>query len=109
MIRLVMALVGKWRSRPAAAADEADERWLVADVPPEVTDQPPLEVEIALCPRCGGRAQRVIFGLPGPELQRAALKNEIFLAGCVLRPGSPTYRCASCDHTWRDGSLDDNA
>lgn len=53
------------------------------------------------CPQCSGLSTiPIIYGKPSIELQRAASRGLVELAGCVVDSGSPTMRCLECHHAW---------
>ncbi|GAA3959253.1 hypothetical protein GCM10023085_47050 [Actinomadura viridis] len=52
------------------------------------------ENETTACPRCGGAAAPVLYGLPGPEMFEAAERGEIVLGGCEVGP--ERWWCGTC-------------
>jgi hypothetical protein len=48
------------------------------------------------CPECGGRAIPIGYGLPGPELIKAAERGDVHIGGCM--PGGPSWHCTACEH-----------
>lgn len=58
------------------------------------------------CPQCGGLSTIPIsYGKPSIELERAASRGLVELAGCVTESGDPTTRCLECRHAWRRADL----
>ena len=59
-----------------------------------------------VCPACGVEdAVRVVHGLPGPELIRAAERGLVVLGGCRVAEDPTAFHCRACAHEW--GSPDD--
>ena len=57
------------------------------------------------CPRCGSSdTLEIVYGLPGPELERDALRGLVAIGGCIIEPNSPSRLCRRCDHHF--GSID---
>ncbi len=52
------------------------------------------------CGVCSGRAIPIVYGMPPAELGALADLGIIELAGCIVDVDAPSYRCASCGHTW---------
>lgn len=53
----------------------------------------------ASCPRCGSpRVAPIVFGMPTPELEAAATRQEVICGGCELLGFDldPTFRCLDC-------------
>jgi hypothetical protein len=45
------------------------------------------------CPECGAPGAMLIYGLPGPQLSRAAHAGRVGLGGCMIEPGLPDWYC----------------
>jgi (p)ppGpp synthase/HD superfamily hydrolase len=59
------------------------------------------------CPSCGGHDVRpIVFGDPDAELIEQAEAGEVELGGCVVDSDEPDWICRSCEHRWRDPSLE---
>lgn len=53
------------------------------------------------CPRCSSLSTiPIIYGKPSIELERAASRGLVELAGCIVESGNPTMRCLECHHAW---------
>jgi hypothetical protein len=63
-------------------------------------------LRVRRCPKCGGRAVRIIYGYPLPETFEAAERGELVLGGCCRLEGSPDGICDACGYKWlqRPGS-----
>ena len=48
------------------------------------------------CPECGGPTKPIVYGLPGPELERRAQLGHVVLGGCCVSKLSPTHFCPAC-------------
>ena len=48
------------------------------------------------CPACGGPTKPIVYGLPGPELERRARLGHVVLGGCCVSSLSPTHFCPAC-------------
>ena len=63
-----------------------------------------VEERATYCPRCGGRATRIVRGTPDPEylqdLQRASIDYQ--LGGLVAFEESSEWWCRSCGHEWSE-------
>ena len=46
------------------------------------------------CPQCGDRAIPIGYGLPGPQMIRAAERGEVHIGGCM--PGHTAWHCTAC-------------
>ena len=57
-----------------------------------------------ICPDCGGKLVRVVYGLPGDETFEKAERRELYLGGC--RPGPYDYHCYACGRSFREESLE---
>lgn len=54
--------------------------------------------DVRTCPDCGGELIEIVWGFPSDDLLEKAMREEIFLGGCVI-PGNPcNYHCKSCGH-----------
>ncbi len=51
------------------------------------------------CPRCGGKAIPIVYGMPGPKLFERSKRGEVRLGGCVVMGdgNDPTHYCPACD------------
>ena len=49
---------------------------------------------------CGAASVRLVYGLPSDEQFEAAERGEIELAGCLIGPDAPRWRCPA-GHEWR--------
>ena len=58
------------------------------------------EPKDVVCPRCGGPAKPIVYGLPGPELQQQATAGEVLLGGCCIDADSPEFGCVRCGFEW---------
>lgn len=57
-----------------------------------------------LCPHCGSaEVLKVVYGLPGPGLQRAIRRGEVVLDSSLEWEGMPEWRCRGCGCEWRGG------
>lgn len=54
------------------------------------------------CPDCGGPTTPIVYGLPGPELQRQAELGNVVLGGCCVSESNPTHHCPACDKEMHD-------
>ena len=52
------------------------------------------------CPQCDSieRVELIVYGLPSPELMKAARRNEVTLGGCTV--GEYNCSCGECGHRW---------
>jgi hypothetical protein len=41
------------------------------------------------------------YGLPGPEMVRAAEKKEIYIGGCLISDSNPEWHCNNCGYDWK--------
>jgi hypothetical protein len=48
------------------------------------------------CPRCQSQAIPIGYGMPGPEMVKAADRGEIHIGGCM--PGPALWHCTACRH-----------
>lgn len=54
------------------------------------------------CPFCESLSTiPIVYGKPTPELERAAARGLVQIAGCVVSDKDPTFRCLECDCSWR--------
>lgn len=54
------------------------------------------------CPKCGSLCTvPIIYGKPGPQLERAAARGLVALGGCIVEPSSHTRRCLDCNVSWQ--------
>jgi len=52
------------------------------------------------CPQCGSQdLVPIVYGLPGPDLSKAAQRGEVVLGGRVL--GAPNRACRACGASFR--------
>ena len=54
------------------------------------------------CPECGGPTKPIVYGLPGPELERRARLGHVVLGGCCVSDLSPTHFCPTCRRELED-------
>lgn len=53
------------------------------------------------CPSCGeSRRLPILYGMPTWEAAQAAERGELVLAGCIIEPGAPIWRCSACATEW---------
>ena len=57
------------------------------------------------CPECGRPGKMIFYGLPGPELGRAAGDGWVGLGGCMIEDDQPDWVCPA-GHAWSDPDLD---
>jgi hypothetical protein len=57
------------------------------------------------CPECGLPGKMIMYGLPAPELGRAAADGWVGLGGCMIEDGQPDWMCPA-GHGWVDRDLD---
>ena len=52
------------------------------------------------CPQCDSieRVEQIVYGLPSPDLMKAAERNEVSLGGCTV--GEYNCCCGECGHRW---------
>ena len=57
-------------------------------------------VKTPKCPQCDSieRIEQIVYGLPSPDLMKAAGRNEVSLGGCTV--GEYNCRCGECGHRW---------
>lgn len=49
------------------------------------------------CVVCGGTEWiPIAYGLPGPEMEAKAEREEVILGGCLIFDDAPTHACRSC-------------
>ena len=48
------------------------------------------------CPQCRQRTIPIAYGLPGPEMIKAAERGEVHIGGCL--PGGASWHCTACHH-----------
>ena len=48
------------------------------------------------CPSCTGHLVPIVFGFPGPALDRSAERGRVVLGGCNLPDLIPTHHCREC-------------
>ena len=52
-----------------------------------------------VCPFCGSTTTLpILYGLPGPEMERQAWWGEVVVGGCVVTLGDPDRRCVDCGY-----------
>lgn len=54
------------------------------------------------CPSC--KSKNIIpieYGLPGPEMVKAAEKGEIYIGGCLISDSNPEWHCKNCGYDWK--------
>ena len=54
------------------------------------------------CPKCGGEAVPIIYGLVVPELFGTQERGEVVLGGCCVDPWSPKWHCKKCNLSFGD-------
>ena len=53
------------------------------------------------CSKCGSeKVVPIVYGLPGPELEREWEKGAVELGGCIIRDNNPQYYCKDCEYRW---------
>jgi hypothetical protein len=58
------------------------------------------------CPRChSDEVVPIVYGMPGLELIEESRAGRVALAGYVVFPEAPEWRCAVCDFEWRGEKL----
>ena len=56
------------------------------------------------CPRCNSsKTQKIVYGMPDPELWNLAATKGVHLGGCVVGPESPNMYCVHCHGQWVEG------
>ncbi len=56
-----------------------------------------------VCPVCqSAEILPIEYGLPGPEIMRAAVEGKIYLGGCCVTGGEPNRYCSHCGYKWRE-------
>lgn len=59
------------------------------------------------CPDCGRhRAVPIVYGMPAPDLIRAAERGEVALGGCGVTDHDPEWECAVCGCRFREGETE---
>lgn len=57
------------------------------------------------CPECNSsKIARFLYGLPmfSAKLDKQIKNGEVIIGGCVIRPGSPDYRCRDCGREFKE-------
>lgn len=54
----------------------------------------------AVCPDCGSKMVRIVYGYPGPGLIERSMRGEVALGGCCVTGFDPTHQCGQ-GHKWR--------
>ena len=49
------------------------------------------------CPECGGKLLPIVWGYPSSEVMEKAMRDEVYLGGCVLPLIHVNYHCINCD------------
>ena len=54
------------------------------------------------CPKCGSSKGviRIVYGMPGFNLQLEELEGKIKLGGCCIIDDAPDLHCMECGHEW---------
>jgi hypothetical protein len=58
---------------------------------------------LSVCPKCGGKMVRIVYGEPTEELIEAAERGEVILGGCCIIADengsvtSPEWGCINCN------------
>ena len=45
---------------------------------------------------------RIVYGMPGFDLQQEELEGKIMLGGCCVTDDDPDWHCKECKHEWSD-------
>ncbi len=56
-----------------------------------------------ICPICGGKVVRILYGEPSHETFEQAEQGKLILGGCCISEESPDWECISCHHQFRKG------
>ena len=57
----------------------------------------------AACPQCGSeQIVPIVYGYPGPGLQKEAEQGEVELGGCMVTGNDSNRVCRECGHRWRE-------
>ena len=41
------------------------------------------------------------YGLPEPEMVKAAENGEIYIGGCLVSDSNPEWHCKNCGYEWK--------
>ena len=52
------------------------------------------------CPNCGGKLLEIVYGMPDSETGEKAMKEELFLGGCMIDDDNPKYHCNVCRRSY---------
>ena len=54
------------------------------------------------CPKCSSKDSvvRIMYGMPGPEMQQDYYDGKIKLGGCGVSENDPDYHCNDCEFEW---------
>ena len=54
------------------------------------------------CPKCSSSKGviRIVYGMPGFDLQQEELEGKIMLGGCCVTDDDPDLHCKECKHEW---------
>ena len=57
------------------------------------------------CPKCSSKdaVVKIMYGMPGIEMQNEYNEGKIMLGGCVIGPKAPDYHCKTCQYEWERG------
>ena len=57
------------------------------------------------CPKCSSKDSvvRIMYGMPGPEMQQDYYDGKIKLGGCEMAESNPDYHCNNCRYQWQRG------
>lgn len=90
-------ILSQWETFLREEALKADEEMkdICANELPRIVLKKP-----AICPKCGHKVAKSIYGEPTPELIEAEERGKVFLAGCLVGPHNPEWGCPHCRQTF---------
>jgi len=53
------------------------------------------------CPKCGGEAVEIIYGMPTHELFEAEQRGEVVIGGCLVSGDDDNWQCKKCGYSWK--------
>jgi len=59
------------------------------------------------CPKCSSSKGviRIVYGMPGFDLQQEELEGKIILGGCCVTDDDPNWHCKECQYEWSKAQI----